>query len=305
MNAASAPTPAPPSTNFLVYSDNGNNGEVSPGEDAQGWLNNLQDALAKEAPGFDAEFNKPSMDPTQETLQNMQEAVAMYATHGEGGDGEAYEFQQMMQGYLHSNATANPFTHVNPTQVLGRNGGSHHGNTSAYSSPSETSPVQAVTSEQQTACGPTRPLPKSIGGKVIPTRGAKNTSSGPQRSTSSPNLAGLKISARNTTDGVTGSPSMPLSSTTPTSTHKKTGSTGAKPTFSRQSALPAEAQSGATTPTSEDGGPGSVIIGGEAPTSCTNCQTTNTPLWRRDPDGQPLCNVGGKARPGMWFRSRS
>lgn len=25
------------------------------------------------------------------------------------------------------------------------------------------------------------------------------------------------------------------------------------------------------------------------PTVCTNCQTTNTPLWRRDPEGQPLC----------------
>lgn len=27
----------------------------------------------------------------------------------------------------------------------------------------------------------------------------------------------------------------------------------------------------------------------QPPTSCTNCQTTNTPLWRRDPEGQPLC----------------
>jgi GATA-binding protein len=29
--------------------------------------------------------------------------------------------------------------------------------------------------------------------------------------------------------------------------------------------------------------------GDQPPTSCTNCQTTNTPLWRRDPEGQPLC----------------
>ena len=27
----------------------------------------------------------------------------------------------------------------------------------------------------------------------------------------------------------------------------------------------------------------------QVPTVCTNCQTTNTPLWRRDPEGQPLC----------------
>ena len=26
-----------------------------------------------------------------------------------------------------------------------------------------------------------------------------------------------------------------------------------------------------------------------APTVCTNCQTTITPLWGRDLEGQPLC----------------
>jgi hypothetical protein len=30
-----------------------------------------------------------------------------------------------------------------------------------------------------------------------------------------------------------------------------------------------------------------------ANTKCTNCSTTTTPLWRRNPEGQPLCNACG------------
>jgi hypothetical protein len=31
--------------------------------------------------------------------------------------------------------------------------------------------------------------------------------------------------------------------------------------------------------------------GEQIPTQCINCQTTNTPIWRRDPEGQPLCKL--------------
>ncbi|KAH8828461.1 hypothetical protein DL96DRAFT_1669521 [Flagelloscypha sp. PMI_526] len=37
--------------------------------------------------------------------------------------------------------------------------------------------------------------------------------------------------------------------------------------------------------------------GDNTPTLCTNCQTTNTPLWRRDPEGQPLYKLHGVVRP--------
>ena len=31
----------------------------------------------------------------------------------------------------------------------------------------------------------------------------------------------------------------------------------------------------------------------EPSTTCSNCQTTKTPLWRKDENNQPLCNACG------------
>lgn len=41
---------------------------------------------------------------------------------------------------------------------------------------------------------------------------------------------------------------------------------------------------------------------GETTTMCKNCKTTTTPLWRRDPDGQPLCNVSSCCRAPRLFQ---
>lgn len=183
--------------------------------------------------------------------------------------GMPMQFLGMMypQTYDASGYPQQQYTHVDPTQLLGMD---HEARFSTSFHPSPSSDGWANGFNSSTTASPE---------PYVTSSSSTPPMDGGGRATTDRKLNAVKRSTQDTSSGDS------------SSTVKKKGA-GNSSVPSNQSLL----RSSSTTPDSSTATPGANGTtgnfsedGDQVPTVCTNCRTTNTPLWRRDPEGQPLC----------------
>lgn len=234
-------------------------------------------------PGYSSAVGSPASNNVHERLSAHAAAASAVMAEGyaqlsaanlTGVDDSTLDYRQLMGlvypsldnggGSLGSN---HPYTHVDPTQILSgvQGGGDGNGAGGPYTTTFHASPSSDGWGNGVSSNASPEPYNTSNASTPPSMENAPNGQQNPRNS----GPVGRKYISLKQQDGV----------------HKKKSSlpgAGASPKLG-------DLRSSTSTPELGEAGKGGSDEGDQTPTLCTNCQTTNTPLWRRDPEGQPLC----------------